>query len=44
MIALACAAFLVARWKLKPGARQKDVVVEPIAGVIPPQVGKEIEL
>ncbi|HEY5253745.1 MAG TPA: hypothetical protein VIJ53_03770 [Acidobacteriaceae bacterium] len=43
MIAVACAAFL-AWWKLKPVAREKDVVVEPIADVIPPQDGKEKEL
>ncbi len=43
MIAVACAAFL-AWWKLKPAAREKDVVVKPIADVIPPQDGKEKEL
>ena len=43
MIALACAAFL-AWWKLKPVARERDVVVKPIADVTPPQVGKETDL
>jgi hypothetical protein len=43
MIALACAAFL-AWWKLKPVARERDVVVEPIADAIPQQVGKEVDL
>ena len=40
IIAAACAAFL-AWWKLRPAAREKDVVVKPIADVIPPQDGKE---
>ncbi|MFZ1944563.1 MAG: hypothetical protein WBF45_16615 [Acidobacteriaceae bacterium] len=43
MIALACAAFL-AWWKLKPVARERDVVVKPIADVTPPQVEKETDL
>jgi hypothetical protein len=43
MIALACAAFL-AWWKLKPVAREKDVVVEPIVEVTSPQDGKEKDL
>ncbi|MGC1872940.1 MAG: hypothetical protein WA700_18425 [Acidobacteriaceae bacterium] len=43
MIAMACAAFL-AWWKLKPMARGKDVIVKPIADVIPPQVEKETDL
>ncbi|MGB8480788.1 MAG: hypothetical protein WCE63_18445 [Acidobacteriaceae bacterium] len=43
MIAVACAAFL-AWWKLKPVAREKDVVVEPIVEGTPPQDGKEKDL
>ncbi|HTU51946.1 MAG TPA: hypothetical protein VMF56_15250 [Acidobacteriaceae bacterium] len=43
MTALACAAF-VGWWKLKPVTREKDVVVKPIADVIPPQVEKETYL
>jgi hypothetical protein len=44
MIILACAAFLVAKWKLKPSAVAKDVIVEANADAIPPQVRKETDL
>jgi hypothetical protein len=44
MILLACAGFLVARWKLKSVAGGKDVVAEPVADVRAPQVGKEKDL
>jgi len=44
MIILACAAFLVAKWKLKPSAVAEDVIVEANADAIPPQVRKETDL
>ena len=44
MIILACAAFLVAKWKLQPSAVAEDEIVEANADAIPPQVRKETDL
>ncbi len=43
-IILACGVCLMAIWKLQPAAYGKDVVLEPIADQLSPQVGKEINL
>lgn len=43
-IILACGVGLVAMWKLQPVACGNNMVLEPIADQISPQVRKEINL